>query len=103
LWADDVRAVEGATALLMMLVNLFLLLVGIRAVLLNVVNTTGEYARLRTAHVAALAAARPSLDTQAFIGSFSGEHQFRVNITALRLQAFITSRLVRPKPDHRRH
>src|SRR6478672_12546573 len=77
--------------------NPYLRLVAALVVLLNIVNTTGEYvvARLLTSHVSELAAAAPGFNKQAFIGAFSGEYQFYVNITALLLQAFVTSRLVK--------
>jgi len=66
-------------------------------VLLNVVNTTGEYAisRLLTDHVNHLALVDPTLDRQAFIGTYAGEYQLWVNVTAFLLQAFVASRLVR--------
>jgi AAA family ATP:ADP antiporter len=75
----------------------YLRLIAALVVLLNVVNTTGEYivARLLTAHVAELAAITPNFDKQAFIGAFSGDYQFWVNIAALMLQAFVTSRLIK--------
>ncbi|MGC4081000.1 MAG: BamA/TamA family outer membrane protein [Vicinamibacterales bacterium] len=77
--------------------NPYLRLVAFLVMLLNIVNTTGEYvvAKLLTAHVAEIAAATPDFDKRAFIGAFSGEYQFWVNVTALLLQAFVTSRLVK--------
>jgi ATP:ADP antiporter, AAA family len=77
--------------------NRYLGLIAMLVVLLNVVNTTGEYlvARLLSAHVSELAAADPSFNRQAYIGAFSGDYQFWVNISALVLQAFVTSRLVK--------
>jgi AAA family ATP:ADP antiporter len=71
--------------------------IAILIVLLNVVNTTGEYviARLLTSHAGALAAADPGFNRQAYIGAFYGGYQFWVNVTALVLQAFVTSRLVK--------
>ncbi len=77
--------------------NPYLRLIAALVVLLNVVNTTGEYivARMLTSHVQELALADPGLDKQAFIGAFTGDYQFWVNVTALLLQAFVTSRLVR--------
>jgi AAA family ATP:ADP antiporter len=79
--------------------NRYLRLVAALVVLLNIVNTTGEYvvARLLSAHVADLAAMTPGFDKRAFIGAFSGEYQFWVNVTAFVLQAFVASRLVRYK------
>ena len=77
--------------------NRYLLLVALLIVLLNLVNTTGEYlvARLLTLHVGSLAAANPGFNKQAYIGAFSGDYQFWVNVTAFLLQAFVTSRLVK--------
>jgi hypothetical protein len=82
--------------------NRYLRLIAALVVLLNVVNTTGEYivARLLTAHVASIAAVTPGFDKQAFIGGFSGDYQFWVNVTALLLQAFVTSRLMRFRGMH---
>src|SRR5689334_4945675 len=66
-------------------------------VLLNVVNTTGEYmiSRLLTVHVKELAALDPGFNKQAFIGAYAGDYQFWVNVTAFLLQAFVASRLVK--------
>jgi ATP:ADP antiporter, AAA family len=77
--------------------NKYLRLVALLVVLLNVVNTTGEYlvARMLTNHVGQLALADPTFNKQAFIGAFSGSYQFWVNVVALLLQAFFTSRLLK--------
>ena len=77
--------------------NKYLRLIALLVVLLNVVNTTGEYlvARMLTIHVGQLALADPAFNKQAFIGSFSGDYQFWVNVVALLLQAFFTSRLLK--------
>jgi AAA family ATP:ADP antiporter len=77
--------------------NPYLRLIALLIVLLNVVNTTGEYlvARLLSEHVSQLAAADLSFNKQAYIGAFSGDYQFWVNVTALLLQAFVASRLVK--------
>ena len=75
----------------------YLRLIAALVVLLNVVNTTGEYlvARLLTEHVNALAAVTPGFDKASFIGAFSGDYQFWVNVSALVMQAFLASRLVK--------
>ena len=88
-------AVSGGFALVLQ--NPYLRLVAALVMLLNIVNTTGEYivAKLLTAHVAELAALTPGFNKQSFIGAFIGEYQFWVNVTALVLQAFVTSRLVK--------
>jgi ATP:ADP antiporter, AAA family len=75
----------------------YLTLVALLIVLLNVVNTTGEYliASLLTNRANALAAGNPAFDKEAYIGAFAGNYQFWVNVVALILQAFVTSRLVK--------
>lgn len=80
----------------------YLRLIALLIVLLNIVNTTGEYliARLLTDHVAELALADASFDKQAYIGAFSGDYQLWVNVSALLLQAFVTSRLVQYRGLH---
>ena len=77
--------------------NPYLRLVAALVVILNIVNTTGEYlvARLLTAHVDALAAVTAGFNKTAFIGAFSGDYQFWVNVSALVIQAFVASRLVK--------
>jgi ATP:ADP antiporter, AAA family len=79
--------------------NRYLQLIAALVILLNVVNTTGEYiiAKLLTVHVKELALADPSFNKQAFIGAFSGDYQFWVNVLAFALQAFVASRLVKYK------
>ena len=92
------RAMESAAGgFRLVLRSRYLLLIAGLIVLLNLVNTTGEYlvARLLTTHVAELAAAHPGFNKQAYIGAFSGDYQFWVNVTAFVLQALVTSRLVK--------
>jgi hypothetical protein len=93
------QSLAGASGFALVLANPYLRLVAALVVLLNVVNTTGEYvvARLLTAHVSELARMTPNFDKQAFIGAFSGDYQFWVNVTALLIQSFATSRLVKFK------
>jgi len=81
----------------LVLSNRYLRLVAALVVLLNVVNSTGEYlvARLLTQHVTELARINPGFDKQAFIGAFSGDYQLWVNVAALVIQALVTSRLVK--------
>ena len=75
----------------------YLMLIAALIVLLNVVNTTGEYliANLVSARADALAAGNPAFDKGTFIGAYYGDYQFWVNVLALVLQAFVTSRLVK--------
>jgi ATP:ADP antiporter, AAA family len=77
--------------------NPYLRLVAALVVLLNVVNTTGEYlmARLLSEHVRTLGVTLEHFDQQAYIGAFTGQYQFVVNLVALLLQIGVTSRLVK--------
>ena len=90
-------ALSAAGGFRLVLASRYLSLVAALVVLLNVVNSTGEYlvARLLTLHVGELAAANPAFDKQAFIGAFSGDYQFWVNVATLLIQALVTSRLVK--------
>jgi AAA family ATP:ADP antiporter len=54
-------------------------------------------ARLLTNHANAMAALDPAFNRQAYIGAFTGDYQFWVNVAAFLLQAFVTSRLVKYK------
>ena len=75
----------------------YLRMIAALIVLLNVVNTTGEYliSRLLTDHVKQLALLDPAFNRQAFIGAYVGDYQLWVNVTAFLLQAFVASRLVK--------
>ena len=91
------EALPGRSGFALVLANPYLRLIAALIVLLNVVNTTGEYlvARLLSAEVQELAALNPLFDKQAYIGAFTGTYQFWVGVTAFLIQAFVTSRLVR--------
>jgi AAA family ATP:ADP antiporter len=80
----------------LVLADPYLRLVALLLVLLNIVNSTGEFilARLVTSEAAQLAAATPSFDRGAFIGAFYGSYFFWVNIASVLLQAFAVSRIV---------
>jgi ATP:ADP antiporter, AAA family len=93
----DEPALNAGNGFRLVLGNPYLFMVAMLVVILNVVNTTGEYlvARLLTDHVEHMALLDPGFDKQAYIGAFSGGYQFWVNVVALVLQAFVTSRLVR--------
>jgi AAA family ATP:ADP antiporter len=75
----------------------YLRAIAVMMLLLNAVNTTGEYfvSRLVSDHARMMAAANASFDAQAYIGSFYGDYQFWVNVLAFVLQAFVASRLVK--------
>jgi ATP:ADP antiporter, AAA family len=75
----------------------YLRLVALLLVLLNLVNTTGEYILGRSVVSAAqlAASANPALDVAAYIGAFYGRYYFWVNIASVALQAFLVSRIVK--------
>jgi AAA family ATP:ADP antiporter len=64
---------------------------------LNLVNTTGEYILSRSVVERAdqLALSNPAFNKAAYIGAFYGTYFFWVNVLAVGLQAFIASRLVK--------
>ena len=75
----------------------YIRLIALLLVLLNVVNTTGEFilSHMVTVRAQALAAADAAFDKGAYIGAFYGDYFFWVNVAALVLQAFVASRLVK--------
>ena len=75
----------------------YLLLIAGLLVLLNIVNTTGEYMLGRSVveQAAALAAEEAAFDREAFIGSFYGGFFFWVNVATILIQAFLVSRIVK--------
>jgi AAA family ATP:ADP antiporter len=95
--APTAPPMAGTGGFQLVLRNPYLRLVAALIVVLNVVNTTGEYliSRLLSAHVQQLATLDPTFDRQAYIGAFAGDYQFWVNVTAFLLQAFVASRLVK--------
>ena len=75
----------------------YLRLVALLILILNVVNTLGNYIVDRTVVAAAHAAmaADPSLTREAFFGAFYGNYAFYFTTLGLFLQAFVVSRIVR--------
>lgn len=75
----------------------YLLLMAGVLVLLNVVNTTGEFILSRRLVEVANAhfAANPSFNKEAFIGEFTGRYLFGVSIVTIVVQAFLVSRIVK--------
>ncbi|HEV7500207.1 MAG TPA: translocase [Vicinamibacteria bacterium] len=90
--AHEPLAGPGGFALLLR--NPYLLLVAALLLLLNVVNTTGEYLVGRTV-VEIAAGAGTAAGKEAVLGSFYGGYYFWTNVVALVLQAFVASRLVK--------
>ena len=75
----------------------YILLIAVLLIVLNVVNTVGEFilSHLVVEHAAELAAADPAFDKSAYIGAYYGSYFFWVNVVAVLLQAFVASRLVK--------
>jgi AAA family ATP:ADP antiporter len=75
----------------------YLRLVALLLVLLNVVNTVGEYVLSKNVVAAAARAVASGQATSkaAFIGAFYGDFFFWVNVSAALLQALLVSRLVK--------
>ena len=81
----------------MVLQSRYLGLIALLLVLLNIVNTVGEFilSRAAVAHADAALAADPSFDKVAYLGTFNASYFFWTNIAAILLQAFVVSRLVK--------
>ena len=77
--------------------NRYILLIAVLLIILNIVNTLGEYllSDLVVSHAAELAAADNTFDQDAYIGAFYGSYFFWVNVIAVLLQAFVAARLVK--------
>jgi len=94
---DDARPLAGGSGFALVWRNPYLRAIAVMMILLNAVNTTGEYfvSHMVSDHARAMAAADPSFDAQAYIGFFYGDYQFWVNVVAFLLQAVVASRLVK--------
>jgi len=75
----------------------YIRLIALLLVLLNVVNTTGEFilSHMVTVRAQALVAADAAFDKSDYIGAFYGDYFFWVNVAAFLMQAFVASRLVK--------
>ena len=94
---EEGSALAGPSGFALVLRSRYLKLIALLIVLLNVVNTTGEYmvSSLVAQQAKAAAAADSSFNQEAWIGAFAGSYQLWVNLLALTLQFFVTSRLVK--------
>jgi AAA family ATP:ADP antiporter len=88
---------KGGNGFALVFRSRYILLIAGLMILLNVVNSTGEYiiSRLVVGEAAAAVAADPSVVEGAFIGEFYGNYFFWVNVVAVLLQAFFVSRIVK--------
>ena len=89
-------APSGAGAFGLVMRNRYLLLIALMMMILNTVNTTGEYVLGRTlARVAQETAARTGTDAESVIGLFYAGYQGTVNLLALGLQLFVVARVIK--------
>jgi len=91
------QALGGGNGFALVFQNRYILLIVALLVVLNVVNTTGEYilSHLVVERADALAAADAGFDKGDYIGAFYGSYFLWVNVIAVTLQAFVASRLVK--------
>jgi AAA family ATP:ADP antiporter len=89
--------IKSGNGFALVLRSRYLRLVALLLVILNIVNTVGEY--ILGQAVVAQADARQALDAafdkQAYIGTFYGHYFLLTNLAAIVLQAFVVSRVVR--------
>jgi ATP:ADP antiporter, AAA family len=81
----------GPNGFALLLNDRYLLLLGVFAIVLNAVNSTGEYVLDRTL----LDAAKDQADPKAFIGAFKASYFQWVNIFGVALQMFAVSRILK--------
>lgn len=84
-------------AFMLVFANRYILLIAVLLIVLNIVNTIGEYvlSDLVVERAEQLALNEAGFDRGAWIGAFYGSYFFWVNVIAVLLQAFVASRLVK--------
>ncbi|BCS33665.1 MFS transporter [Luteitalea sp. TBR-22] len=89
--------IEGRNGFALIVADRYLLLIAALMVLLNIVNTSGEFllSKLVVADAAAHVTGGDVGARQRYIGAFYGAFFGRVNLLGLLLQLFVTSRLLR--------
>jgi AAA family ATP:ADP antiporter len=90
---DEAVSTESAWRLLAR--DRYLWLIAAMVILLNWVNSSGEYVLDRTLLVTAKAAATHGVSSQTFIGSFKADYYFWYNALGVALQLFAVSRVLR--------
>lgn len=93
----DEEPLGKGNAFALVFANRYILQIAVLLIVLNVVNTVGEYilSDLVVSRASELAAADASFDQSAYIGAFYGSYFLWVNVIAVLLQAFVASRLVK--------
>lgn len=91
------KPLRGRSGFTLVFTNRYITLIAVLLILLNLVNTTGEYilSRLVVTQADAALATDPGFDKTAFVGGFYGDFFLWVNIIAVVFQVFVVSRLVK--------
>jgi AAA family ATP:ADP antiporter len=89
---SEVEGKRGRSGFSLVLTNRYLFLIAMLMVLVNLVNTTGEYILGKT--VVGVMAAK-GVDEEKAIGSFYGNYFTIVNIVSALIQAFLVSRILK--------
>ncbi len=95
--AQEAAVSSGRNGFALVLQSRYLRLVALLLVLLNVVNTTGEYilASLVTQQAGQMATLATDAQREAFIGQFYASYFLWVNIASVAVQALLVSRVVK--------
>jgi AAA family ATP:ADP antiporter len=95
--AVDKARIGGKSAFALVFSSRYILLVAVLLIVLNIVNTVGEYilSHMVVAHAEAAVTANPSFDRNAYIGAFYGSYFLWVNVLAVALQILVAPRLVK--------
>jgi len=95
--APPQEKMKAGNGFALVLKSRYLSLIALFLVLLNIVNTVGEYilgqAVVTTGN--AQAAGNPAFNKEAFIGTFYGKYFFWTNVATILIQAFLVSRIVK--------
>ena len=89
--------IKGGNGFSLILKSPYLRLVALFLVLLNLVNTLGEFilGQAAVANADASLLLDPGFDKQAYLGAFYGRYFLLTNIAAILIQAFLVSRIVK--------
>ncbi len=90
IWKEFTSAFSGFELIFK---NRYLIWISLLLVILNLVNTTGEY--ILFSYVLEAAADQTTMESKSFIGKFYGDFFFYVNIATFLIQVLLVSRLVK--------
>ncbi len=95
--AEVKTKIGGRSAFALVFSSRYITLIAVLLIVLNVVNTVGEYilSHMVVAHAAAAVKLDPSFDANAYIGAFYGSYFLWVNIVAVVMQLLVAPRLIK--------